>query len=133
MVAAPRQPWRTAHKAGDGDGAERLGCKKEKKEVVSSPRCDALGEENGDSEAVVAKINAGNPSSGGGGSLVRLDPMTREGGPGTRVRARVSIAREVEEGRERDRGKPPRGACTTGNGAAARSSGRRHAHEHGDR
>jgi hypothetical protein len=33
-VAAPRQPWRTAHKAGDGDGTERLSCKKEKKEVV---------------------------------------------------------------------------------------------------
>jgi hypothetical protein len=35
--AGPRRPWRTAHKAHDGDGAERLGCKKEKKEVVSSP------------------------------------------------------------------------------------------------
>jgi hypothetical protein len=49
---------------------------------------------------VVAKIDAADLSSGGGGSLVRLDPVMREGGPGTRVRARVSIAREGEEGRE---------------------------------
>jgi hypothetical protein len=87
MVAAPRQLWGTTHKAGDGDGAERLSCKKEKKEVVSSPRCDAQGEENEDGEAVEAKIDANDPSLGGGGSLVRLDPATKEGGPGTRVRA----------------------------------------------
>jgi hypothetical protein len=31
---------------------------------------------------------------------VRLDPATGKDGPGTRVRARVSIAREGEEGRE---------------------------------
>jgi hypothetical protein len=49
---------------------------------------------------MVAEIGAGDPSSGGGGSLVRLDPAMKEGGPGTQVRARVSIAREGEEGRE---------------------------------
>jgi hypothetical protein len=49
---------------------------------------------------VEVKIDTGDPSSGGGGSLVRLDPATREGGPGTLVRDRVSLAREGEEGRE---------------------------------
>jgi hypothetical protein len=57
-------------------------------------------EERTTRESMVAEIGAGDPSSGGGGSLVRLDPAMKEGGPGTQVRARVSIAREGEEGRE---------------------------------
>jgi hypothetical protein len=73
--------------------------REKEREVASSPRCNAQSEENRDGEVVVAKIDIGDPSSGRDGSPVRLDPVTREGGPGAE-RPRVREDHEGEEGKE---------------------------------